>query len=134
MVLSSLAKYKDTGLLIMRLVIGLGFIMHGYPKVTGGVETWQMVGGAMNVFGIDFGAPFWGALAAFSEFLGGFLILLGLAFRPACLFLAFTMLVAALSHYQGGDGFGGYSHAAKMCGVFIGLLFVGPGKYSVDRK
>lgn len=134
MVFSSLAKHKDTGLLIIRVAIGVAYIMYGYPKVTGGMEMWQNVGGAMGVFGITFGATVWGALAAFSEFIGGFLILIGLAFRPACLVLAFVMLVATLSHIEGGDGFSGYSHAAKMCGIFLGLLFVGPGKYSVDRK
>ncbi|MFS8615563.1 MAG: DoxX family protein [Solitalea sp.] len=134
MILSSLGKHKDIGLLILRVVVGLAFMMHGYPKVTGGLEMWTGLGAAMNVFGINFGAPFWGALAAFTEFLGGFLILVGWGFRPVCILLGFTMLVAALTHYQGGDGFAGYSHALKMCGIFIGLLFIGPGKYSLDRK
>src|SRR3546814_3726868 len=79
MILSSLGKHRDTGLLILRVIIGLSFMMHGYPKITGGMEMWQGLGGAMNVFGIDFGAPFWGALAAFTEFLGGFLIVIGFA-------------------------------------------------------
>ena len=88
----------------------------------------------MNVFGINFAAPFWGALAAFTEFLGGFLILVGWGFRPVCILLGFTMLVAGLTHYQGGEGFNGYSHALKMFGIFAGLLFIGPGKYSLERK
>lgn len=134
MILSSLGKHRDTGLLILRVVVGLAFMMHGYPKVTGGMEMWNGLGGAMSVFGINFGAPIWGALAAFTEFLGGFLILIGWGFRPVCILLGFTMLVAALSHYQNGDGFSGYAHALKMCAVFVGLLFIGPGKYSLDRK
>lgn len=134
MILSSLGKHKDLGLLILRVGLGLAYMMHGYPKVTGGIETWNGLGGAMNVFGIDFGAPIWGALAAFTEFLGGFLLLVGWGVRPVCILLGFAMLVATLSHYQGGDGFSGYSHALKMLAVFVGLLFIGPGKYSLDRK
>ncbi|HYH56495.1 MAG TPA: DoxX family protein [Anseongella sp.] len=134
MVLSSLGKHKDAGLLLMRLAIGVAYMVYGYPKITGGLEMWRNVGSAMNVFGIEFGAPFWGALAAISEFIGGFLILIGFAFRPACLFLSFTMLVATLFHLQSGDGFDKYSHAATMCLVFLGLLFTGAGKYSLDRK
>src|SRR3546814_19521883 len=109
-------------------------MMHGYHKITGVMEMWQGLGGAMNVFGIDFGAPFWGALAAFTEFLGGFLNVIVFAFRPVCILLGLTMLVAGLSHYQCGDGFGGYSHALKMFGVFLGLIFIGPGQFRLDRN
>ena len=78
MILSSLGKHKDIGLLILRVVVGLAFMMHGYPKVTGGLEMWTGLGAAMNVFGINFGAPFWGALAAFTEFPGGLVLSAGL--------------------------------------------------------
>ena len=47
----------NTGLLIMRVGIGILFIYHGYPKITGGPETWSGVGAAMGTFGISF-APY----------------------------------------------------------------------------
>lgn len=133
--LSSLGKYKDFGLLITRIGLGLSFILlHGYPKLSGGPETWAAVGSAMNNVGVDFYPAVWGFLAGFTEAVGGLLLLLGLFYRPACLFLAFTMLVAGMNHLAMGDGPTGAAHAFELLVVFIGLMFLGPGKYSVDKR
>lgn len=133
--LSSLGKYKDLGLLILRIGLGLSFIfLHGYPKLVGGPETWEAVGSAMNNVGINFYPTAWGLMAGVVEALGGLFLLLGLFYRPVCLFLAFTMLVAGMNHLAMGDGLMGASHAFELLVVFIGLMFVGPGKYSVDKR
>jgi len=131
--LSTLGKYKNTGLLIIRVGLGLMFIMHGYPKIVGGPEMWKGVGGAMSNVGVTFVPVFWGFLAAITETLGGFLLLIGLAFRPATLFLAFVMLIASLFHFKT-EGLMAASHAIELGIVFVGLAFVGPGKYSVDKR
>lgn len=132
--LQKLGNYKNTGLLLMRVGLGVMMIMHGYPKLFGGPEMWSGVGGAMKNIGIDFFPAFWGFMAACAEALGGLLILLGLLFRPACIFLLFTMVIAALMHLANGDGIMQASHAIELGFVFIGLLFIGPGKYSVDKS
>ena len=84
----------------------------------------------MSNFGIDFGHTFFGFLAAFSESIGGLLIAAGLFFRPMCLIAAGTMFVAMMQHFISGQGNAG--HAFKNLFVLVGLMFVGPGKYSVD--
>lgn len=133
--LSSLGRYKDFGLLLARIGLGLSFIfLHGYPKLVGGVETWKVVGSAMSNLGIDFFPAVWGFLAGFTEAVGGLFLLLGLFYHPACLLLAFTMLVAGMNHLAMGDGLMGAAHAFELLVVFVGLLFVGPGKYSVDKR
>lgn len=132
--LSSLSKFKNTGLLLIRIGLGIMFVMHGYPKLLGGPDRWEGVGSAMGNVGITFLPMFWGLLAALAETVGGFCFLLGLFFRPVAIALAFTMLIAALSHLGRGDGLSGASHAIEMGVVFIGLAFVGPGKYSVDKR
>ena len=71
-------------------------------------------------------------MAAFSESIGAALLMLGLFFRPSCLLLVITMAVAALSDYHA-KGLGQSSHALELCFVFITLIFLGPGKYSVDQ-
>lgn len=133
-ILSNLGKYKNTGLLIIRAGLGIMFIYHGYPKLLGGPEQWTGVGDAMKYTGINFFPAGWGLLAAVTETLGGLLMVLGLAFRPATLLLAITMIVAATMHLKSGDGLYGASHAIEAAIVFIGLTFIGPGKYSVDKK
>ena len=133
MLWNGLSRYKDIGLLILRLGVGLDYaILHGWGKISGGPERWARVGEAMGALGIEFGYTFWGFMAGFSEFFGGLLFALGLFFRPMCAFLAFTMFVATSNHLASGDGWGGASHALKMIFVFTGMLFIGPGKYSLD--
>lgn len=131
MIWGSLARYTDAGLLLVRLGFGIGFIFfHGWSKLSGGPERWTQVGGAMRHLGIDFGHTFFGFAAAFSESVGGILIALGLFFRPVCVMLGLTMFVATVSHFATGRGNPG--HAFKNFFLFFGLLFVGPGKYSLD--
>ncbi|MGD2153618.1 MAG: DoxX family protein [Gemmatimonadales bacterium] len=131
MIWKGLEKYKDVGLLVVRLGFGLGFIyFHGWSKLTGGPELWAGVGGAMSNFGIGFGHAFFGFLAALAETLGALLFAAGLFFRPACAALAFTMFVATVNHVV--SGVGTPAHAFKNLWVALGLMMVGPGKYSVD--
>jgi len=133
-ILSNLGKYKNTGLLIMRIGLGIMFMFHGYPKLLGGPDSWAAVGDAMKHTGVTLFPVGWGLLAALTETFGGFLIVLGLAFRPASLLLCITMIVASTMHLKGGDGLNGASHAIEAAVVFFGLLFIGPGRYSVDKK
>src|SRR5689334_1712788 len=104
---------RDLGLLILRVGIGLMFMFHGWPKITGGSEMWTSIGGSMGNLGIDFAPTFWGFMAAFAEFFGGLLLVLGLFFRITNVLLVFTMIVAAIVHLKGDDGFGGASHAIE---------------------
>jgi len=133
-VLSSLTRYRDAGLLLLRLGLGAMMVFHGLPKLLGGPERWERVGGAMGNLGIDFAPTFWGLAATCSETFGGVLLALGLLFRPACLFLLATMTVAAIRHLSRGDGLGGAAEAVELGIVFLALLFIGPGRLSVDGK
>jgi len=44
------------------------------------------------------------------------------------------MAGALTYHLKSGDDFNKYAHALESLIIFTGLLFVGPGKYSVDKK
>lgn len=139
MFLNFLGKYREGGLLFMRIGLGLIFMMHGIPKLIGGPTVWRGLGKALGAIGIHFAGPlsslttFFGFMAAFAEGVGGALLILGLFFRPACLLLTFTMIVATMMLVRKGEPFPTYSHPLKMAVVFIGLMVVGPGKYSVDK-
>jgi putative oxidoreductase len=116
----------------MRIGIGLSYIGHGWPKLTGGPDYWRSVGGAMANWGITFAPEYWGLLAGLTELGGGVFLALGLFFRPVCILLFITMIVATSSHLHNGDDFSTLSHALEMAIVFFSLYFTGPGRYSLD--
>jgi putative oxidoreductase len=130
-----LSRNRDAGLLLLRLGLGGFFIwVHGWPKLAGGVAKWKEVGGAMEHVGITFWPVMWGFLATLAETLGALLVAIGLFFRPACLVLAIAMTIAAISSYSNkGGSLVGASHAIEVGIVFFSLIFIGAGKYSVDR-
>jgi len=132
--LSNLGNYRNFGLLIIRVGLGIMFVLHGYPKLLGGVEKWTAIGSATKYVGIHFLPTFWGLMSGCVETFGGFLLVIGLAFRPVCLLLLINLIIAAAMHFGTGGGLEQAAHAIEDAIVFAGLLFVGPGRYSVDGK
>ena len=117
---SSLNRYKDFGLLIIRVGLGATFIYHGYPKLIGGPESWAGLGSSTKYVGKTFLPVMWGLLAALVETVGGVLVI--------------NLIVAAATHFGKGDGISGAAHAIEDAIIFAGLFFVGPGSYSVDKR
>lgn len=134
MKLKFLARFRDEGLLLLRLGVGTMFILHGYPKLLGGPDKWQDIGQAVSFLGINWGHVVWGFLAGLSEFGGGICLILGWFFRPACLCMALTMGVATVMHLGRGDGLMRASHAIELGMVFVSLMFIGSGRYGLDRS
>ncbi len=127
-----LDKYRDFGILLMRLGVGLVFILiHGWPKLSGGAPRWEMMGGAMKHVGITFMPVFWGFMNAFTEFFGGVSLVLGLFMRPMMILLAINMTVALSSHI--GGPWGNMAYAIVALTTFVSFFFIGPGKYSADN-
>lgn len=134
-----LLQDHDLGLLIIRLAIGGAMIAYGVPKFMSGSAGLTQVGASMGYLGVHFAPLFWGFLAALAEVMGGFMVLAGFLFRPAAAALAFTMLVACISQWHGMDASAGKTFEATVLqplsymGVFLGLLFAGPGKMSIQK-
>lgn len=78
-------KSRDYGLLLLRVGVGLMFVtIHGFPKITGGMQNWTVLGKTFNrIIGISFIPVFWGFMAAIAEFGGGIFLIIGILFRPA---------------------------------------------------
>jgi len=140
---STFDRYRDVGLLVLRVGIGVAFIIHGFPKIWGGPSRWHDLGTAMGVFGIHFAPAFWGFMAAIAEFVGGICVLFGFLFRPFCAMMLFTMVVATTMLLTSNNpeiveriakyGFSAYSEPISMGIVFLSLLIMGPGNYSLSK-
>ena len=123
------------GLLLMRLGIGFMFAwQHGWPKVQGGAKAWAKLGKAMRHVGVTEYAEVFGAIAAWTEFAGGLLLMLGLFVRPSAFLLTCTMAVAAAMHLGTGDGLAGASHAIEVGVACLGLTLLGAGRHSLDAR
>jgi putative oxidoreductase len=130
-----LDRFADFGLLIIRGGLGLAFVAyHGWPKLIGGPDAWQHTGRAVAYLGFHGGYTAWGLLAALIECGGGACLVLGLAARPAALALAAEMGVAAIWTYYPFHTASVAAHPFELAIVFLGLFFVGPGKYSLDSQ
>lgn len=122
---------SDLALLLLRIVAGAAFALHGWPKIQK----------PFSWMGPDAFAPgALQALAALSEFGGGIAWVLGLLTPLASLGIASTMAVAFWLHaVMKGDPFvsnGGASYelAAVYFCISVLLLVMGPGRVSLDRK
>jgi putative oxidoreductase len=133
MIWTSLDKFRDFGLLLLRVLFGLYLAFgHGLGKITGGPEQWAGLGGTMEIFGLGFAPTFWGFMAAIAEFVCALLVAAGFLTRPAALLVVINMSVAATAHITG--VIDGGPEMALLYGIaFLSLIFVGPGKYSVDE-
>ena len=127
----SYTSFGSTALLILRLIAGVAFMIHGWGKIQ---TPMSWMGSSAPVPG------FLQLLAAVSEFGGGLAWILGLLTPLATLGILCTMTVALTTHiFVLGDPFvnptGGHSFepAAVYWGVGLLILAVGPGRFSLDR-
>ncbi len=131
--LAFLAKYREFGLLLIRLSLGLLFILYTAPVLIAGPSAWGHFGAGARTFGIHSHQQLWGFVGALAGCAGGVLMIFGLFFRVGVL----LVLLLALAHAIGitkAAGFRTPLPSVEMCFVLAGILFVGPGKYSVDKN
>ncbi len=127
-----LDKCQDFGLLLLRLGLGGVFIvMHGWGKITDPGK-WEWLGSQIGDLGLPVVAPkFFGFMAAFAEFGGGILLVLGLLFRPAA-FLLLCVMIVAVAHHATAEPPESFNHPLEVGIVFLALVFIGPGRFALD--
>lgn len=122
----------SSGLLLLRVVTGLVFFMHGWQKlVDDGISTTQANFDAMGAPMPDITAP----IVTFVELIGGVLLMLGALTAIAGILLAIDMVAAFfIVHVE--NGFfvmnGGFELVLLLGAAALTLVIAGPGSYSVD--
>ena len=124
-------KYKqgalDFSLFILRLAGGGLMIKHGFDKLiyfNDKVKTFPDP--------IHIGSTLSLSLVIFAEFFCAVMLVFGLLTRLAAIPLVITMFIAAFIVHKGevlGDG----ETSTLFLSMYLVLLFVGPGKFSLDR-
>ena len=128
MFIQSLTFYADWSYLLLRVVFGLIFVVHGWPKLKSLKTTAQH----FEAMGFKPG-NFWGTIVAVVETFGGLAIILGFNIQIAALLLAINMAVAALWKVKRGQGLiGGYEFDLTLLAIALFLATVGAGVYSLD--
>ena len=126
---------KPVALLLMRLVIGVALMAHGYPKLFTDTQAF------LERFP-QMGFPAWTVYVAGTvEFFGGLLLIVGLFTRIAAFLASGQMLVAFLVvHWRfGEDGLFGFlgksgdEFPLLLCVSLFLLLTLGAGAISLDR-
>jgi putative oxidoreductase len=128
---SSFGKNKAVGLLLLRLAVGIIFLIHGYGKLFGNMPSMTMFTGMVTHLGFPFPA-FFAWIAALAEFLGGIALILGVWTKCVTPFLAIDMLVAFGAVMNLDLNRGGLEFLLLM--TSIALFFTGPGKMSLGYK
>jgi putative oxidoreductase len=121
----------DLGLLILRVVLGIIMIYHGWPKLTN-------LGGTIEGFaGMGIPVPALSAtFAMVAEFFGGLLILAGVLTDVAGLLFAIDML-GAIIFVHAKNGFpvdkGGFEWPLALLAMALAIALAGPGRYAAGR-
>lgn len=125
-----------SGLLLIRLVVGMLLVGHGAQKLFGWFGGYgpKGTGGWMESIGIKPGV-FMAVSAGLMELLGGALFAVGLLTPLAALLITATML-GAIFKVHGPNGIwataNGYEYPLVLIAVVIGIALTGAGSYSID--
>src|ERR1017187_1859807 len=132
--LQFLSKYRETGLLLIRASIGLIIIVLIAPVLWSGSGSWEHFGSAMKHLDFHSHYKFWGFTGALLGCAGGVLMILGLFFRIGVLFVLIITVIHLVALWGNSGDFYARLPALEMSILLLSLLFVGPGKYSVDKN
>ena len=122
-------RLASTGLLLLRLSIGLLMIHHGQEKLA---DPQQFASTYVASLHLPF-PLFFAYAAGFSELIGSWLVILGFFTPLGALALSSTMGVAALQHILTA-GFNIYVLELVLLylGGSLAILLIGPGRFSFD--
>ena len=126
-------RKMNFGLLIMRLGLTAVLFLHALPKLFAGAHSWKSVGTSLSFINIGLPPMVFGFAILFLEALGAVSFVFGYLFRAACTILFILFGLYFFNYFQIG-----YNTlmlwSLGLAAVFLGLIYVGPGRYSIAVK
>ena len=125
-------KLIDTGILLLRCILGTILFVVGAGKVLGwfGGSGFQTTIQFYNKMGYS---VFLTYLSSYTEFIGGFLIIIGLLTRPALIAVVINMIIATSVMLPNGFlGSSGASYPFTFLITATVILLTGPMNISID--
>lgn len=125
------SQWIDRGLLLMRIALGLVFVMHGGQKLF--VFGHAGVSSGMAALGLPL-PGLSAALITAVELGGGLALLAGAFTRVSAFLIAGAMAVATVSAHLTNGFFmpSGFEYTLTLMLASLAILMTGPGAYSVD--
>ena len=127
----------DLALLVIRVVLGITFVLHGGQKLFGWYGGAGIKGTRSMMQNLGVAHPgLLGWMAALSEAGGGLFVLFGLVTPLAAALIISTMLVAIYTvHWKNGffNGNRGYEFNLGLIALAVTLILTGAGLVSVDH-
>ena len=123
---------QGAGLLVLRVVVGVTFLLHGLDKL-GDLSSAEQLFASLDIPAPGVAAPF----VAVTETVGGVLLIAGLATPLVGAALAIDMLVALLTAHLGHGFFandGGIELVLLLGGASLGIGLAGAGRFSLDAS
>lgn len=114
------------GIFVMRVIMGLIVVNHGYSKL---IKFSVLKHKFMNF--MHLGSTTSLSLIIFAEFFCGILLILGMFTRLAAIPVIIGMGVAFFIAMEA-DLFGKGELPGMLCAAAVAIFFVGPGRFSVD--
>ncbi len=133
--LAGLSKFDFFGVLLLRIGVGALLAFHGYPILTGGGTVWADVGEGAAIASLPPAFFEYAGLASgIVQFIGGILLIIGLFTRGTALLLTVIVGFALANHIAASSFQLSFLAHLEMTLALLGLVFIGPGRLSLDRK
>jgi putative oxidoreductase len=126
-------RQTDSGLLVMRLGLAAVLLIHSLPKLFAGSHSWQSVGTTLGFINVGVPVAILGFVMLLLEALGAISLVFGYFFRISCIILFIIFGLYFFNYFRIG-----YQTlmlwSAGLATVFFGLVYVGPGRYTIAVK
>lgn len=124
---------NDAGAVVLRVVLGLIFLVHGLSKFQGGIANTVGYFDSLSIFG------FLAYVVALIELIGGIMLILGIGTRIVSVLFAVIMLGAIFTAklsagFLGNDQMAGYELELALLAMAVFLAIASSSAFSLGNK